>query len=88
MCCKPLANISYLFRVFVVLLRRYIVHGDINNGEIEEVDDKAVEERKFYCETRGLLYLDREQSLVEGFKKTFDRFHEFTLSCGSPIGTI
>ncbi|CAB4004925.1 Hypothetical predicted protein [Paramuricea clavata] len=73
---------------FCGVMRRYIVHGDINNGEIEQVDDKAVEEGKFYCETRGLLYLDREQSLVEGFKKTFHQFHEFTLSCGSAIGTI
>ena len=32
--------------------------------------------------------MDRERCLTEGLKKSFDHFHEFTLNCGLPVGTL
>ena len=75
---------------FCGVVRRYVVSGGLqateNTGGIEHEDE--VVDQKFACETRGLLYLDRQQCLTKGLKKSFKHFHDFTLNCGAPIGTI
>jgi hypothetical protein len=75
---------------FCGVVRRYVVNGGVqepeSNGDVQH--DEGLEDQRFACETKGLLYVDREQCLTEGLKKSFDHFHDFTLKCGSPIGTI
>ena len=75
---------------FCGVARRYVVSGGLqgaeNSGGIEHVEE--VMDKKFACEARGLIYVDRKQCLTEGLKKSFEHFHEFTLNCGAPIGTI
>ena len=75
---------------FCGVVRRYVVSGGLqgaeNSGGVEH--EEEVMDQKFACEARGLIYVDRKQCLTEGLKKSFEHFHEFTLNCGAPIGTI
>ena len=61
---------------FCGVVRRYVVSGGLqgteNTGGVEH--EEEVVDQKFACETRGLLYLDREQCLTEGLKKTIRAF--------------
>ena len=75
---------------FCCVERRYavssVLQGTENTGGVEH--EEEVIDQKFSCETRGLLYLNLEQCLTEGLKKSFEHFHDFTLNCGAPIGTM
>ena len=75
---------------FCGAVRRYVVNGGFQEADnkVSVEHEEEVVDKKFACETRGLLYLDRQQCLTEGLKKSFEHFHAFTLNCGTPIGTI
>lgn len=88
---QVLGDYFLLLPRFCGVVRRYVVNGgsEVPQNIMDEVEpDEEVENQKFACETKGLLYVDRQQCLTEGLKKSFDLFHNFTLSCDTPIGTI
>ena len=53
---------------------------------VRSIEVDHVEDETFKSEVSSLIYL--HPYLANGFKDLFKDFHDFTLSCGSPMGTI
>ena len=56
------------------------------NELVRSIEVDHVEDERLKSEVSSLIYL--HPYLANGSKDLFKDFHDFTLSCGSPMGTI
>ena len=90
---QAIGDAFLLFPQFCSVVRRFVSgHGE---------EDTSGDE-KFASEARSLIYLQNQcqsgsesvsqsgchLAFVEGFKKTFDYFHGYTVECGIRVGSV
>ena len=63
---------------FASVVKQYI-YGDSTQQTTQDVE-------AFTAETRSLLFLNPK--IVASSEREFQEFHDFTLSCGHPMGTV
>ena len=68
------------------IVRRFFISECVGNELVRSIEVDNVEDERFKSEVSSLIYL--HPYLANGSKDLFKDFHDFTLSCGSPMGTI
>ena len=68
------------------IVKRFVISEGIGSQLVESTEVDDVEAKRFKSNVSSLIYL--HPSLANDSKDLFKDFHDFSLSCGSPIGTI
>ena len=67
-------------------MRRFVISECAGNELVRSIEVDHVEDERFKIEVNSLIYL--HPYFANGSKDLLKDFHDFTLSCGSPMGTI
>ena len=75
-------NVSLRILTFISVVKQFVL------GKALQDEEKKTEHelRTFTAETKMLLHLDPSLLLPE--RETFRNFHDFSVGCGQPLGTV
>ena len=68
------------------IVRHFVIPECAGNELVRSIEVDHVKDERFKSKVSCLMYL--HPHLANGSKDLFKDFHDFTLSCGSPMGTI